>query len=198
MWPKWIKCSQGVVDHLLSETSKILANPQLEEKLSHLIHSLKETLQNLGDAINANHLGNLVSTSEFMAAPFYSFPLSLTTPEGPVAAQLKLHKNTSADKINPENMRLALLLDMPKLGEIVVNLQVFERNITGQILSARADTNLLIETQIDELRNNLGKQGYQIGSIIPGLLSEHQKHGSSDLILLESDYSQLSRVNLKA
>jgi flagellar hook-length control protein FliK len=193
-----MKVSGGIPDRLITVISDLLSNLDLDDQIAQLVRNFEDPLQNLALDTSANHLSNLVTTSEVNSSPFYCFPLPLLLPEGAGTGYLTIHKNIGEEKINPDNMRLALLLDLPELGEITVKLQIVKKHITGQITSSREKTYELIETQISDLHDALKKQGYQTSKFVidvaaknhqPSPQERSQKEDNSNLLL--------SKINLK-
>jgi len=58
-----------------------------------------------------------------------------------------------------------LLCHLPELGEIAINLNVLEKRLTGQILSAREQTHLRVESQLGDLFQRLNGLGYWVNSL---------------------------------
>jgi hypothetical protein len=129
--------------------------------------------------LGAIHLYSLADALNPEAAQraAYLFPIPIATPYGPRTAHLKVCRRPGSNRVDPENMRLSLLLDLPALGEMVINLNVFEQNLSGQILSGRQQTHRLVELDLSRLRKGLSGLGYRIDSLTCDLLKA--EHGAA-------------------
>lgn len=148
-----------------------LARPDLDEPTARILGRLADGLDRATQELGALHLSNLGHPPDAAAEPYYLFAIPLATADGPRTAQLKVFRPAGRRAIDPDDVRLALLLDLPGLGEIAVSLTVFNSHLSGQILSGRAQTQQLVETDLDRLRQGLRDLGYRVGALTSGSLA---------------------------
>jgi hypothetical protein len=122
-------------------------------------------LDTLTKDLAAVQLSNLAQTPHPAAEPYYLFPIPLHTANGPRTAHLKVFHRDGQREVDPDNVRLALLLDLPELGEVAINISVLEKRLSGQILSGREHTHQRVAEELAELRHNLGNLGYWVDSL---------------------------------
>jgi hypothetical protein len=140
--------------------------------------------------LGAIQLSNLANTTDPIGEQYYLFPIPLATSNGPHTAHLKIYRRPGQNSVDPENLRLALLLDLPELGEIAIDLAVFERHLSGKILSGQQQTHQLVAVELDELREGLKGLGYQVDSLTCDLLSAEEEPGFS------ANDDTLSRIDI--
>jgi len=162
---------------LASAISEALANARLDEsttqgaRAAEGLRQLAGQLEAVGKDLAAVQLSNLSNTPQLTAEPYYLFPIPLQTDDGPRTAHLKVFQRGGKRNIDPENVRLALLLDLPELGEIAIDLTVFQKRLSGKILSGREQTHQRVEQAITDLSENLSNLGYWIESLSCGKLT---------------------------
>jgi hypothetical protein len=156
---------------LTSAVAKALSQGNFDRVTTQALHRLADQLDLLANDLGASHLANLAHTLNPATEPYYSFPLLLATPAGPRQAQLKVYPQPGQHTIDPQNLRLAILLDLPALGEIAVDLTIFERHLNGKILSRQPQTHQLVEGELDQLHDGLSNLGYRVDGLISGLLT---------------------------
>ncbi len=147
---------------LLTAVRTALADPNLDETLARPLRQLAEKLDTASNNLSAFQLNNLGQPPTATLESYYLFPIPLHLPDGPQTAQLKIFHRPHQQTIDPDNVRLALLLDLPELGEIAVNLTVFEQRLSGQILTGLEDTRQRAEANLDQLRDSLADLGYRV------------------------------------
>ncbi len=163
------------LQRLSSAISNVLANSHLNEQTTQILQNLAGQLEVVSHDLGAIQLSNLTNAPNPAMEPFYSFPIPLNTPDGPQTAHLKVYKRSGNSSVDPNNLRLALLLDLPDLGEMAINLTVFEKHLSGKILSGREQTHELVEADLDELGLNLNHLGYEIDSLTANILTPEEK-----------------------
>ncbi|MFN8455285.1 MAG: flagellar hook-length control protein FliK [Anaerolineae bacterium] len=161
----------------LSETLTSQAN--LDKPTAAVLHRLADQLNRFSDDLGALHLANLSTPDNRLVEPYYFFPIPVSTPDGPATAQLKVYQQPGQREVDPKNMRLALLLDLPSLGEIAIDLTIFERHLTGRILSGRDETHTLVEREVGELQQSLSSLGYQVDALSCDVLTLNPQGASS-------------------
>lgn len=160
------------IRQLASAVNHALSTPNLDEATAQSLRHLANNLNALSNDLGAIHLSNLSNTPNPAAnGQYYLFPIPLNTSDGPRTAHLKVYQQPGQKKVDPQNTRLALLLDLPSLGEIAIDLTVFQRQLTGKILSGREQTNTLVELGLAELGENLSALGYRVESLTSDMLS---------------------------
>lgn len=160
---------------LASNLAEILASQtDLDQPTLAVLHRLADRLDQFSTDLGGLHLANLNTPHNQQVEPYYFFPIPILTPNGHSTAQLKVYQQPGQREIDPKNMRLALLLDLPSLGEIAIDLTIFERHLSGRILSGRDETHHLVETEVGELQHSLSNLGYQIDALSCDLLKHPQ------------------------
>ncbi len=174
---------------LASAITETLTHAALDESTpqgTQIAQSLRELagqLETVGKDLAAVQLSNLNNAPHPTAEPYYLFPIPLQTDDGPRTAHLKVFQRAAGQRaIDPDDVRLALLLDLPELGEIAVDLTVFQQRLSGKILSGREQTHQRVEQTIAELRQNLGNLGYWIDSL------------SCDMLTSQNEITEISPV----
>lgn len=140
------------------------------------LHRLVHQLDSISNTLGAIQLSNLAQNPNIVAEQYYLFPIPLTTPDGPHTAHLKIYRQPDHNGIDADYLRLALLLDLPELGQIAINLTVHrtERYLTGQILSRREQTHHLASIELNTLQDQLAALGYRVGTMTTGLLAVNE------------------------
>ncbi len=155
--------------------SNALANADLPPAQATALHQLSQQLHNLAQDLGAVQLSNLANTLATETGQYYLFPVPLHHPDGTqTTAQLKIFRQPGRKSVNPENTRIALLLDLPSLGEIAIDLTVFKRQISGRVLTGQTETNALVAANLDELRTRLSTLGYQVETLSTAMLTEER------------------------
>jgi len=152
--------------------NQALSQPGLDKQTTQALHSLSTQLEAVTKDLGAIHLANVSNAPSPAAAaePYYMFPIPLQTSDGPRTAQLRVYHRANQQAIDPKNLRLALLLDLPELGEVAINLTVFEKHLSGKFISEKSQTRQLIETDLKELSRSLRQLGYTVDSLTTELL----------------------------
>lgn len=160
--------------NLASALADALTPPStLDKPTLDVLHRLANQLDKFTNDLGALHLANLNTPQQQLVEPFYFFPIPIATPDGVSTAQLKVYQQPGQPEIDPKNMRLALLLDLPSLGEIAVDLTISEHHLSGRILSGRDETHHLVETEVGELKQSLSSLGYLVDMLSCDLLKHH-------------------------
>jgi hypothetical protein len=176
----------ALADVLAEEFPQVPAGPAsdphsagLDQPTAHVLRRLQDQLHLVSSDLGALHLANLAEPRDSAAERSFCFPIPLATGGEQQTAYLKVYRRPGERSLDPRNLRLALLLDLPELGEIAVNLHLsqcmksqFERHLSGQILSGRQQTQRLVESDLAWLLSRLNALGYQIDSLSSGLLKE--------------------------
>jgi hypothetical protein len=149
-----------------------LKQARLDGPATQALRGLADQLELVSKDLGAVHLSNLANSPSQAVEPYYFFPIPVNTPAGPQTAQLKVYGQPGQRAINPGNVRLALLLDLPSLGEIAVELTILQRHLSGRILSGRVETHRLVETELPQLRESLSQLGYRIEILSGDLLDK--------------------------
>ena len=158
---------------LAKAVTDTLANANLTPQQSQSLHQLSHQLHALNQDLGAAQLSNLASHISNEVGQYYLFPVPLNNSDGSQStAQLKMYRHGGKTKINPEDTRLALLLDLPSLGEIAIDLTLFKRQITGRVMSGQAETNTLVSENIADLQDRLTNIGYHVETIATSLLAD--------------------------
>jgi hypothetical protein len=152
-----------------------LAHPRLDPAATHVLQRLEDQLSLVTRDLSAAQLANLSDVANPAAEPFYVFCIPMHTSQGARTAYLKVYHQPGHQSLDPDNLRLALLLDMPALGEIAVSLTAFEGHLSGQFLCARSDTHQDVAAGIDELRERLKSMGYRVDQLGSDLLPAPHK-----------------------
>lgn len=161
----------GVLERLAAAVTRAVAQGGLDPPTTQALHRLAGHLDHLADDLSAGQMANLANTLSPAAEPCYIFPLLLATPNGPRQAHLKLYPQPGQSHLDPQNVRLAILLDLPSLGEIAIDLTVSEHHLNGRILSRQSQTNELVEIELGRLAAGLSSLGYKVDALTSGLLA---------------------------
>lgn len=156
------------LSHIIRET---LSQTSLDDRTTQTLHRLADQLDHFSKDLGATQLSNLTRNPDPTTTSYYFFPIPLTMPDGTHTAQLKVYRQPGKREVDPQNLRLALLLDLPSLGEIAIDLTIFKHHLNGKILSGQPQTRQLVDTSLSELRENLNKLGYHIDGLTSSLLA---------------------------
>lgn len=180
---------------LVTALRTALADSTLDEGLVRPLRQLAEKLDVVSNNLNAFQLNNLGQPSTPMLEAYYLFPIPLRLPDGPQTAQLKIFHRPHQQTIDPDNVRLALLLDLPELGEIAVNLTVFEQRLSAQILTGLEETRQRAAANLEQLRDNLSGLGYRVEVLSTDRLPQHETAVTAPL---PTQSLKLTQINLSA
>jgi hypothetical protein len=169
---------QKVLHDLLSSVEEALDKHVLSEPVSRSVRELGEHLRTITQDLVSAQLGNTGSSSVLVESS-YVFPIPVMTPEGPQTAFLKVYRNPEQTRTDPDNVRLALLFDLPELGEIAVDLMVSDRQVNGQVLSGRQETHDLVAEELGKLQSRLSELGYAVGALSCNMLSAARGNATS-------------------
>jgi hypothetical protein len=183
---------EALADKNLGETT--LQGTRTAEILRHLVDRLESISKDLG----AIQLSNLATSPTPAFEECYLFPIPLATAGGATTAHLKVFRRPGQQAVDPDNVRLALLLDLPELGEIAINFNVFEKRLSGQILSERERTHQRVKSGLNELHHRLNDLGYWIDSLTCNMFSDQEESPLATNNEIKASGSMLSRVNVRA
>jgi len=181
--------------HQLARTiSGALATGNLPPAQTEALQQLARQVQQLTQDLGAVQLSNLAQTLSTETGQFYLFPVPIRHADGSqTTAKLKIFRQAGRTKVNPENTRLALLLDLPSLGEIAIDLTVFKRQISGRVLTGQAETNKLVAENIDELEARLKSIGYRVEMLSTAMLSEAEPDSP---VVETGDHAKLTQIDV--
>ncbi|NJN92631.1 MAG: flagellar hook-length control protein FliK [Anaerolineales bacterium] len=166
----------GELARLTHVIREALSQTNLDDRATQTLHRLTDQLEQFSKDLGATQLSNLTRNPDPTTTPYYFFPIPLTTPDGTHTAQLKVYRQPGKREVDPQNLRLALLLDLPSLGEIAIDLTIFKHHLNGKFLSGQPQTRQLVDTSLGELRDSLNKLGYHVDGLTSTLLTpETQK-----------------------
>ncbi len=152
--------------------SNALADANLPPGQANALHQLSQQLHNLAQDLGAVQLSNLANTLATDTGQYYLFPVPLHHADGTqTTARLKIFRQPGRQSVNPENTRVALLLDLPSLGEIAIDLTVFKRQISGRVLTGQAETNALVAAKLSDLQSRLSAIGYRVEGLSTAMLT---------------------------
>ncbi|MEW5959460.1 MAG: flagellar hook-length control protein FliK [Chloroflexota bacterium] len=200
-WPAPSHDLTNPLHRLASAIAKVLADPLLgeAERTTQVLGKLTSQLEAVAKDLGAIQLFNLTNIPDPDDEPYYLFPIPLAMPEGPQTAHLKVYRRPGSRTVDPANVRLALLLDLPELGEIAINLNLLQKRLTGQILSAREHTHQRVESQLDTLFHRLNDLGYWVNSLTCDRLVSHEARSfTTDEKLDKRVNIPLSQINVRA
>ena len=183
---------------LAAAIHQALSSPNLDETTTHALRQLSTQLETIVKDLGAIQLSNLTHPAQPLNEPYYMFPVPLQTPHGPQTAQLRVYRRYGHASVDPDNLRLALLLDLPELGEIAVNLTVFEQHLSGKIFSGKEDTHQRVESSLGELYHNLKNLGYHIDSLRADRLSDVEKREFDGPLPAETIEVPMQQINITA
>ncbi len=153
--------------------SNALADANLPPTQANALNQLSQQLHNLAQDLGAVQLSNLANTLATETGQYYLFPVPLHHADGTqTTARLKIFRQPGRQSVNPENTRVALLLDLPSLGEIAIDLTVFKRQISGRVLTGQIETNALVAANLDNLQSRLSALGYRVEALSTAMLTE--------------------------
>jgi hypothetical protein len=159
------------LQRLTSAVARILSQGNFDKTTTQVLYRLANQLDLLANDLGASHLANLVNINSPIVESCYSFPLLLATPDGSRHAQLKVYPQPGQQQIDPQNLRLAILLDLPSLGEIAIDLIIFEGHLNGKILSRQPQTQQRVEVELNQLQDSLTGLGYQVDALTSSLFA---------------------------
>lgn len=165
----------GLLRQLGRMLGEALADPKLDASLAQPLQRLNEQLAWLAKDLGATQLANLATTANPSVPDCYLFAVPMDTNQGPRTAYLKIYRQPEERELDPNNLRVALLLDMPELGEMAINLVLFERRLSGQFLCARPETPAIIDVELDELREQLKALGLRVDRLSSEVLTSNQR-----------------------
>jgi hypothetical protein len=167
--------SAAPLERLSTAIKTALAQPEIHEATKHVLRELAQQIETVSKDLGAIQMSNMARTPPATGEPYYMFPIPLQTEAGPRTAQLRVYRRNDGSKgnqpLDPDNLRLALLLDMPGLGEIAVDLTVFNKRLSGKFISGRESTHQLVQAELDDLQHSLQKLGYTVDGLFADLLS---------------------------
>ncbi len=159
--------------------SNALADANLPPAQANALHQLSQQLHNLAQDLGAVQLSNLANTLATETGQYFLFPVPLHHADGTqTTAQLKIFRQPGRQSVNPENTRVALLLDLPSLGEIAIDLTVFKKQISGRVLTGQAETNALVAANLDDLQSRLNAIGYRVEALSTAMLTDKTDDGA--------------------
>lgn len=167
--------STAPLERLSAAIKTALAQPEIHEATKQVLRELSHQIETVTKDLGAIQMSNVAQTPPAAGEPYYMFPIPLQTEAGPRTAQLRVYRRNDGSNgtqpLDPNNLRLALLLDMPGLGEIAVDLTVFEKRLSGKFISGRESTHQLVQADLGDLQRNLQKLGYTVDGLFASLLS---------------------------
>ena len=181
------------LQHLASKVHSFLSQLDADSRLTPSLLRLQGQIDRVATDLASIQLINTGHSATMAADVAYMFPLPMTTPDGPSTAYIKVYRRNGHSEIDPQNVRLALIFDLPELGEMTFNLSIVEQRLNGQILTLRDRTHHLVLEQLSELRDNLDQLGYQVEGLTCGRLVTSP---GNDETVSQNTSSHL--INLKA
>lgn len=177
--------------HQLAHTiSEALAQGNLPPAQADALHQLSQQVQHLTQDLGALQISNLAQAINTETGQFYLFPVPLRHADGSqTTAKLKIFRQAGHSTVNPENTRLALLLDLPSLGEIAIDLTVFKREISGRVLTGEKSTGKLVAKNIDDLEARLQSIGYHVDRLTTAMLSDVKNDPATAAVLSEQKHN---------
>lgn len=182
---------------LVGAVAETLSNLDLDKPTAKVLHRLADQLDTFSKELGSVQLSNLTTPLDVSIEPDYLFPIPLTSSDGPRTAHLKVFRRSGQEAIDPKNLRIALLLDLPELGEMAINLTIYEQRLGGQFLSGREETQRLIEVELNKLHDGLKALGYQIDSLTSDSLSVGEDPDWAPGVQLNSMDFPLPQINLE-
>jgi hypothetical protein len=158
------------LQHLASKVHSFLGQLDAESRLTPSLLRLQGQIDRVATDLASIQLINTGHSSTVGADVATLFPLPMTTPDGPSTAYIKVYRRNGHGEIDPHNVRLALIFDLPELGEMTFNLSIAEQRLNGQILTHHDRTHHLVLEQLSELRDDLAQLGYQVEGLTCGKL----------------------------
>ncbi|MCB0209419.1 MAG: hypothetical protein KDJ52_08820 [Anaerolineae bacterium] len=171
----------------------------IDQAETQSLHKLVRQLDSLSNTLGAFQLSHSAQSPNIAVESYYLFPIPLATPNGPRTAHLKVYRQPGRNMMDTNNLRLALLLDLPELGQMAINLTIHqaEHYLSGQILSKREQTHNLASTELDKLQEQLVALGYRVGGLTTGLLeNDEYLANSNDAAQIDSILS--TQINMEA
>jgi hypothetical protein len=168
----WLRRLSAAVDGYLGQVGSDAQTIQSasEERISQALHRLQTHAQAIATDLASVQLANGSGAADLSGESALLFPIPITTPDGSSTAYLKVYRRAGQRNTDPNNLRLALLFDLPELGQLTFNLGILEQRLTGQILSSRARTFDLVKEELSGLRTGIGRLGYRVEELTCGPL----------------------------
>lgn len=167
--------STAPLERLSAAIKTALAQPEIHEATKLVLRELSHQIETVSRDLGAIQMSNMAQTPPAAGEPYYMFPIPLHTEAGPRTAQLRVYRRSDGSNgtqpLDPDNLRLALLLDMPGLGEIAVDLTVFNKRLSGKFISGRQSTHQLVQAELGDLQRSLQKLGYTVDGLFADMLS---------------------------
>lgn len=188
------------LQRLAAAIQETLAVADLDRPTTLALKELASQVATVAKDLGAIQISNLTTPPNPINEPYFMFPIPLQSADGTShTAHLRVfRRNGSQQAIDPNNLRLALLLDLPELGEIAVNLNVFERHLSGKIISGRAQTHRRVEAGLPELFQGLRKLGYRVDSLTADRLSSRDNSIFEAATPADSIEVPLPQINITA
>ncbi len=186
------------LERLSAAIRTALAQPEIHEATKQVLRDLAQQVETVTKDLGAIQMSNLAQTPPAAGEPYYMFPIPLHTEAGPRTAQLRVYRRNNGNNqpLDPDNLRLALLLDMPGLGEIAVDLTVFEKRLSGKFISGRESTHRLVEADLNNLEQTLQKLGYTVDGLWAKMLSPEEPSIFEETEPAQNIEVPLSQINL--
>ena len=167
----------GLLRQISRMLSEVLADPKLDASLAQPLQRLNEQLAWLAKDLGATQLANLATPANPSVPDCYLFAIPMDTNQGTRTAYLRVYRQPEERSLDAKNLRIALLLDMPALGEMAISLALFEGRLSGQFLCVRPETQSIVEAQLGELREQLKALGLRVDRLDSEVLAADQKAG---------------------
>lgn len=188
------------LQRLAAAVSQALSNANLDEPTVHALRQLSGQLEAVAKDLGAVQISNLTQAPNPANQPYFLFPIPLQTVAGPRTAHLRVFRphDSGHQPLDPKNLRLALLLDLPELGEIAINLTVFEKHLSGKIISGREQTHQRVQADLPDLDHSLRRLGYYVDSLTADRLPVQKKSIFEEPESLERIEVPLPQINITA
>ncbi|MHB8620600.1 MAG: flagellar hook-length control protein FliK [Chloroflexota bacterium] len=195
--------AQLAVRQIIVRLDEALAPGTLPAPARAMALVLRDSAQQLVHAVQFQQLQNSLSLSRPVDPGFVSFPLPLLAQRGPAQAELRVYyrEEGGARSIDPEDVRVALQLELSNLKKVNVTLHLFRRQIVCQVQAESRPAEQALKAAAPDLERALRGLGYGVEpircSLAPILGTEPADDGSRRSVA-GSLPATLARVNVRA
>jgi len=157
-----------------------------------MLHSLQATIRELISMVEADQLTNVGLPPPTQAQGYFLFHLPIGTGQDTAEVRLYYQRQDHAKRIDPENTHLAFLLQVSRLGQVDVHVDLYQKHLRCRIECARQDATDLFQESSYELEEGLRTIGYVVDSIQTVTSAGSEARTEREAVL------PLSRINIQA
>jgi len=151
---------------LQREIEQALEKGNLDSEVATRLRSLLATVQETTRHIEFRQLSNAGDTATTTLPAYLQFFLPLQGAGPNEYVELRVYYRQGKGKqIDPDDVRLAFLLEMQAIGTVVVKLDIFRQHVRAAIETAHAEVEQLFRAMAPQLRSRLHTLGYVVDAL---------------------------------